>query len=126
MICPKCDYVFKAEAQKKGGENSKRTDMKGADSPGQIAAQKGREKARKARLKEKEDFVMPDGWSAEIPTEEGAYWMICMETNHVKSPVEIRLEEGELIADDVYLGVVPLEHFHNGLTDIYWKGAMSL
>jgi len=34
---------------RKGGEQGKRTDMKGADSPGQIAAQKGRDKARKKR-----------------------------------------------------------------------------
>ena len=34
---------------RKGGENSKRTDMKGADSPGQIAAQEGRKKAREKR-----------------------------------------------------------------------------
>jgi hypothetical protein len=37
----------------KGGENSSRTDMKGVDSPGQIAAQEGRVKARKKR---KEDL----------------------------------------------------------------------
>lgn len=35
---------------RKGGENSKRTDMKGANSPGQIAAQKGRKKAREKRI----------------------------------------------------------------------------
>ena len=39
---------------RKGGENSKRTDMKGADSPGQIAAQEGRVKARKKRKKDLE------------------------------------------------------------------------
>jgi len=35
---------------RKGGEKSKRIDMKGADSLGQIAAQKGREKAREKRI----------------------------------------------------------------------------
>ena len=35
---------------RKGGETSKRTDMKGADSPGQIAAQEGRKKAREKRI----------------------------------------------------------------------------
>lgn len=39
---------------RKGGEKSKRTDMKGANSPGQIAAQKGRDKARAKRKKDLE------------------------------------------------------------------------
>jgi len=34
---------------RKGGEKSKRTDMKGANSPGQIAAQEGRRKAKEKR-----------------------------------------------------------------------------
>lgn len=37
----------------KGGEKGKRTDMKGVDSPGQIAAQEGRVKATNKR---KEDL----------------------------------------------------------------------
>ena len=69
--------------------------------------------------------VMPDGYSEKMPSEEGAYWMICAESDYEKSPVEIRLENGGLIADDLYLGVQPLEHFHSGLTNICWKNAMK-
>ena len=72
-----------------------------------------------------ERWVMPDGYSKEMPSEGGAYWMICAESDHERSPVEIRLENGELIADDLYLGVESLEHFHNGLTDTCWKNAMK-
>lgn len=39
---------------RKGGEKGKRTDMEGADSPGQIAAQEGRVKAKKEREKDLE------------------------------------------------------------------------
>ena len=39
---------------RKGGKQSKRKDMKGVDSPGQIAAQEGRIKARKKREKDLE------------------------------------------------------------------------
>ena len=67
---------------------------------------------------------IPDGYSREMPSEEGAYWMICAEGDYKRSPVEIRLEKGRLIADDLYLGVQSLEHFQAGLTDICWKKAM--
>ena len=70
-------------------------------------------------------WVMPDDYSKEMPSEEGAYWMICAEGDYERSPTEIRFENGELIADDPYLGVQPLEHFHNALTDICWKRAMK-
>ena len=42
---------------RKGGENSKRTDMKGANSPGQIAAQEGRVRARKKRKEDLEQKI---------------------------------------------------------------------
>jgi len=82
----------------------------------------------KCKHKEKpgvERRAIPDGYSAEMPTEGGAYWMICAEHDYERSPVEIRFENGELIADDLYLGETTLEHFHNGLSDICWKSAMK-
>jgi hypothetical protein len=52
--CPKCGHVYKDEGRKKGGEKSKRTDMKGATAPGQIAAKEGkrRKKMIEALLKD--------------------------------------------------------------------------
>lgn len=43
MICPKCSHEFKDPARVKGGQKSKRTDMK-KDSLGQKKAQAGRKK----------------------------------------------------------------------------------
>jgi hypothetical protein len=51
MRCPNCNHIFEDEGRKKGGENSKRTDM-GAGSEGQRKAQEGRKKAKEARLKD--------------------------------------------------------------------------
>lgn len=69
-------------------------------------------------------MILPEGYSKEMPSEEGAYWMICSESNYEREPIEIRLEGGELIADDELIGTYPLKHYHNGLTDICWKKAM--
>ena len=46
MICPNCGHEFKDPARVKGGQKSKRTDMK-KGSPGQKKAQAGRENPKK-------------------------------------------------------------------------------
>ena len=43
MICPNCKHEFKDPAKVKGGQTSKRTDMKKGDE-GQNKAQAGRQK----------------------------------------------------------------------------------
>ena len=48
MICPNCGHEFKDPARVKGGQKSKRTDMK-KGSPGQKKAQKGRLKKDQTR-----------------------------------------------------------------------------
>lgn len=45
MICPKCGHEFKDPARVKGGQKSKRTDMKKGSS-GQKKAQEGRKKIK--------------------------------------------------------------------------------
>ena len=52
MICPKCGHEFKDPARVKGGQKSKRTDMK-KDSPGQKKAQEGRKKPKEGGTDEK-------------------------------------------------------------------------
>ncbi len=44
--CPNCGHEFKDPTRVKGGQKSKRTDMK-KDSPGQKKAQAGRESKKK-------------------------------------------------------------------------------
>jgi hypothetical protein len=58
MQLSKMDKTIKeymAKIGQKGGKSGKRTDMKGANSPAQIAAQEGRAKAREAK-KEREEL----------------------------------------------------------------------
>jgi hypothetical protein len=66
---------------------------------------------------------IPEGYATEMPTTGGAWWMICNENDYERSPIEIRMDDGILYADDADLGVYPLEYYHDNLTDIRWMKA---
>jgi len=59
------------------------------------------------------------------PTETGAWWMKSDETGGEWCPVEIIKQGKTLMVDDVMIGVVPLDYYHDNLVNIEWKKDME-
>ena len=60
-------------------------------------------------------------WSDQMPNRVGLWQVKCMESNNEPDFVAITTRKGGKIVHSADLCETPLEAFHYGLTNIYWK-----
>ncbi|HHA2711734.1 hypothetical protein [Stenotrophomonas maltophilia] len=65
----------------------------------------------------------PQLWTDQAPTEPGWYKFTCEETANEIERVLVVAERltGQLLAVDTEMGMLALQHYHNGLTNPRWK-----
>ena len=67
--------------------------------------------------------ISDEQWQKIAPNKDGPWLMKCGENDHEAEDVDVKYHNGELYAVDCAIGCVPVDMYHNGLTDCQWRCA---